>query len=407
MKIPFEFGIKLIFRLLFPGVILTLGVMPVLRTVVDYGHWGDSLEYVLGFTVVFLGWLVTVSDMPIYMLFEGRRFWPPPLFRFFTWREQRRLARHLDVVRLHETGVLERMQKYAARARERLSESGREDETGPEFEKVELVERAVRATLEKRGEAYFDLRTFPLLGKDYEDYAAERPTRLGNLMAAYERYSLRAYGMDSVFYWYRIWLLVDKGTREEVDNSQALADSTVYTSFALFCSGLLWLAYAGSIYTRPFISSRLPSLAAALPEAPVTVFDHLPGLRLSLLIATAFVAGGFGVYRIALRLHAQYGELFKSVFDVYAPKVDFQAATVELNGILAGARSAHKLNGKKRAEIVTRYLQYNRIRCPYPKAGTRPEDDVPCGRLLKPSAAEEHFEKVHPQYYKKVVTSPP
>ncbi|HWS87216.1 MAG TPA: hypothetical protein VN282_09645 [Pyrinomonadaceae bacterium] len=400
MKIPFDFGIKLIFRLLFPGVILTLGFLPLIRAVVSNGGWDASLEYVLGFTVVFLGWLITVSDMPIYIIFEGRRYWPGPLFKFFLWREQRRLARHLAVVKPHETGVLNLMRIYVARRQAEPGGTPVAGRGGRAAEKLDLVREAVGRTDKGLFEAYFDLRTFPLDGKGYEEYRAVRPTRLGNLMAAYERYSTRAYGMDAVFYWYRIWVTLDKDTRGEIDDAQALADSTVYTSFALYCSGLLWAVYAASAYARAPLAARLPWVASALPAAPATVFDRLPGPGLSLLVAAGFVAAGFAVYRIALRLHAQYGELFKAMFDMYAPKVTekFQKEVFEeLDDLLGGAPSAEKLKGKDVSVIVTRYLQYNRIRCPYTRV--RGGHTVKCDRTLRPSEAKEHYRRVHPDQY--------
>lgn len=398
MKIPFEFGTKLIFRLLFPGIILTLGVMPLVLTAVDYGQWTKSLEYVLGFTVVLLGWLVTISDMPIYMLFEGRRYWPSPLWRFFLWREQRRLAGYRKLVRLHETGALDWMEREAGRIRAELSASERARQTGARFERFEELTRTAADRRARLPEAYFDIRNFPLSPPNHEDYEARYPTRLGNLMTAYEEYSTWAHGMDSVFYWYRVWLTIDKDTRDEIDNYQALADSTVYTSFALFCSGLFWLAYAAAATAWPAVAARLPAVRALLTAPSVTVYNHLPHVYLTWLLAVIFIVVGFWVYRISVRLHAQYGELFKAIFDVYGSKLGLDAVAGQVAHVMEGKASGLKPVGeygrKDVAEVVKRYLQYHRVRCPYPRQG---EKNKVCNKLLKPSEVPKHLERKHPR----------
>jgi hypothetical protein len=48
-----------------------------------------------------------------------------------------------------------------------------------------------------------------------------------------------------VFYWYRLWVVIDKNLREELDNAQSVVDSTVYISFSLYLSGVIMFAYAG------------------------------------------------------------------------------------------------------------------------------------------------------------------
>src|SRR5262249_35103697 len=65
------------------------------------------------------------------------------------------------------------------------------------------------------------------------------PTRLGNIIYAYEQYPLLKYGLDAVFFWPRLWLAVDKDLREEIDNHQAQADGLVYLVTAFAITGLL------------------------------------------------------------------------------------------------------------------------------------------------------------------------
>jgi len=97
--------------------------------------------------------------MHIYMALEGRRYWPCWLRKLFLCAEESRLLM----------------------LREDFNASKNTDH-------VKYVELSV------------ELRRFPL--NDAGDFIARYPTRLGNLLTAYEEYPLRVYGMDSVFYWY-------------------------------------------------------------------------------------------------------------------------------------------------------------------------------------------------------------
>jgi hypothetical protein len=86
MKLPFDFGIKLLFRLLLPGFTLTAGISPLLFFIFAWIDWPGSHVYFLIFAVIVSGWLVLVLDMPIYIAFEGRRYWPR---RLRTWLIER------------------------------------------------------------------------------------------------------------------------------------------------------------------------------------------------------------------------------------------------------------------------------------------------------------------------------
>jgi hypothetical protein len=72
------------------------------------------------------------------------------------------------------------------------------------------------------------------------------PTQLGNILAGFELYPKVKYGIDAIFYWYRLWVSLDKDLREEIDTVQAVVDSTLYVSFTLYVSAALALFYAGT-----------------------------------------------------------------------------------------------------------------------------------------------------------------
>lgn len=240
MKLPFSFGINLLFRLVFPGIVLALVLAPGIEALL---RWSDNqvepLAYVPAVAVL-LGWLLSLCDMPIYMIYEGRRFWPQPLLRRGIRREQRRL---------------ERLQRKADEALDQ----------GDRGRYVELSIQIAQFPLDERGERH-----------------ATMPTRLGNLICEYELYPRQKYGLDSVFFFYRIWVTIPEDLREEIDGKQAAVDGALYTAcvlllaapvFAIYAtSRALWRPraldrHAGAL--RDLRRPRPPDLARGLPAVPV------------------------------------------------------------------------------------------------------------------------------------------
>src|ERR1700745_1633879 len=120
MKLPFDFGLKLIFRLLVPGFILSLGFLPLLNFILSLYHWTDKFDYIFVLLLIFLGWLIVISDMWVYMIFEGRRGWPAFLRRNFIRREKLRLSKLEGNALALESETLKRKRKYLARLEERM-----------------------------------------------------------------------------------------------------------------------------------------------------------------------------------------------------------------------------------------------------------------------------------------------
>lgn len=80
------------------------------------------------------------------------------------------------------------------------------------------------------------------------------PTRLGNTLRAAEEYSSIAYGMDSVFWWPRLWPLLPDTIRKDIDESSislvALLNFTslivtvaIFGLYSLRQAGLYWQAW--------------------------------------------------------------------------------------------------------------------------------------------------------------------
>jgi hypothetical protein len=343
MKLPFEFGAKLLFRLLLPGFVFSLGLSPLLFFGLDWVSWKESHVYLLIIMIVFSGWALLVLDMPIYMLFEGRRFWLPSLRKWMVKSEKERLEKLLARTSLAKLESIE------------AREDSLEDKTGQERE---LLQEQIECDERDYIEGNFDIRNFALNSQG--EYQAKFPTRLGNLIYAYEDYSSRVYGMDTMFYWPRIWLKLPKETQEEIDNRQAITDSTVYVSFACLVGAVLWFIYGSLEIANGLI---IWFRGSAVFSTNHTLFEHLPAWWFSWVVGAVFLLLGFFVYRLSLRLHAQFGEVFKAVFDDFHDEINMSAV---IGDIAKSAKYASLLTTprKRQMEVAFGYLQFGLINCP-------------------------------------------
>lgn len=301
MKLPFSIGIKFVFRIILPGFFLALGLLPILRTIVDLSGKLMPLDYAFPIAVVLLGWLLVVFDMPIYMAFEGRRYWPQFLQRLLKESERKRLRRLKGII--------------------------------DDFEKSDR---------QKYIEASVEIRWFPL--DESGHWEVRYPTRLGNLLTAYEEYSKRIYGMWQGFYWPRIWLTLDKDLREEIDSRQALADSALYTVFALYACGTLCVFYA------------------ALYLLGITTVGYLPRPPYFWLLPLISIGAGYFIYRQSLHVHSQFGETFKAVFDQFGRGV-LLPEVVGAIAHLTGDSSLKIAPIEQQNLAVWFYLHNYRIKC--------------------------------------------
>lgn len=321
MKLPFDLGVKLFFRLLLPGFLLTLGVFPGLFAILQGLGVQAPTDVSFVLAVIGMGWLVVAADMPIYMLLEGRRFWPRFVRDLCIRSETRRLAR-----------INERIDAFYAAE-----------------EPDELRSSWLEASVDKRG--------FPL--GPAGDRVAIYPTALGNAIAAYEQYANTRYGIETVFYWPRIWINLDKDLREELDAHQAMVDSSVYACVTAGIAGFGWAVYG---------------LAALLPPSLFGFTAGLPTAPLCFLVSGLLAVSAYLAYRVARFGSGQYGELFMAVLDTHVHKLtDY----MNVNGIAdtlmeltsAPAEEGQELEPRQvsdadRFEMVRRYLQYFTVKLP-------------------------------------------
>jgi hypothetical protein len=313
MKLPFEFGVKLIFRMIFPGAILAAALVPGAHAILHaLGVW-IRFEYLFPIEVIAWGWAIVIADMPIYMLFEGRRYWPSLIRNMLMSFQQRRLNRLSPIVLNPPPSNTDRRRFLEA-----------------------SVEYALYP-INENGAAYVTC-----------------PTRLGNIIGSFEAYPSVKYGLDSVFYWYRLWVVLDKDLREEIDSSQAVVDSAVYISFVFYMSAIIMFIYAaieGTTHLHWPYLQWLPSI----------VLPYVPPPGVLCVMAAACLLIGFSVYRLSLSAHAKFGELFKSVFDQYRSKLAFDDVVKEI-ALIKGDFSLTSKSPREKGKIVWRYLRWDRIR---------------------------------------------
>jgi hypothetical protein len=301
MKLPFSFGTRLVFRLVLPGLVATLALLPILR------YWqlrvvpDVALTLILPFIVVFLGWLINLVDMPIHQIFEGRRFWPASLHRLWVARHAARLQWLLD--------------------------------------RVDVL----RARGQTQGAIETEIQTadYPLAPNGRR--TARFPTLLGNIITEFEEYPTRKYDADGVFYWPRVWWKLPKEVREALDDTQAMVDGALYVSAILYALAPLCLVYA--LASRAF--------------TPPLVRNATAGELV--LLAVAGPICGYALYRLSLPAHRQFGEQVKAMFDCFLPEVDVRPVV----DIVARRTGEYRVKGEPPSaafRIAWRYLRWHRFR---------------------------------------------
>lgn len=211
----------------------------------------------IGIALFTLGVIVSCFSNKLYEIYEGRILWPSWVFKLGTRLQAKRVGRLSSAA-------------HAA--------------SGPSY-----------------NELWYKLRIYPLNEKGEPE--ATHPTLLGNILAGYEQYPFLRYGMDSVFYWPRIWLVVEKEKKDEIDEQWSIADGVLLLSAVSFFSALLWI---------------VESVLAALCVFRFTLVAHV---AYHLLAAAGWILLGYALYRFSLPYHRDNGERFKAIFDLYRQKL--------------------------------------------------------------------------------------
>jgi len=235
---------------------------------------GDAVTMVATWGLL-LGLFFLMTRYGIWCFYEGRWFWPAGL------------ARHL-VARLQDK--LDKDFEQSRKLKQRIDEFLRRGDLSAK-ELAELDE-----TYSRYSELWFSIRQYPedpkLIWKVTDKLEVGRrkvtcPTRFGNIVAEFESYPVIRYGIDPVFFWYRLRFLLPKEAYEAIDNSAAIVDSLVFTSvaFAMF--------------------------------TPLYMLVSSFACTVSIAVALASLLLSYCAYRLSLLGLRSYGEHFKALFDVY------------------------------------------------------------------------------------------
>lgn len=154
---------------------------------------------------------------------------------------------------------------------------------------------------ERTNAAVNKLDSYPFLQEKlfYEYPTKEKrllPTQLGNVLRAAEDYAETTYGMNVVFWWPRLWLILPQDVKQQVDDSLApiIALLNLATQIGIVSSvGFIYLCMQ---YTGPW-------KFGAFLAASITL---IVGLILTL-----------AAYRGAVSQAKVYGILIRSVVDIY------------------------------------------------------------------------------------------
>lgn len=116
------------------------------------------------------------------------------------------------------------------------------------------------------------------------------PTELGNVLRSAERYpgDTERWGLDAVFWWPRLYLVIPDSARQQVDGTRTTLDQMVVLATLASLFSVTSIGFAGS--------------------TPVAVWLPCAGGALAL---------GYLSYRAAVSAAVVFGELVRSCFDLY------------------------------------------------------------------------------------------
>lgn len=201
MSAPTSFGLAFFLRVAVPGLLAVLLAAPLLPKglALDLSTAGLAT---IGAIAGLAGMALYLLDTLVYDIFEGRTLWPARLRNSKTSKWEAWLDVQWGRIREKEN------------ARDHLKQAHTQSQS-----QLIVLERDL-------GLLYDSVMNFPFFD-DGRPHAIW-PTRFGNVMASYEYYPETRYGMDSAFYWYRLWLVIPDDTRKEYDTYWSVGQVWLY-----------------------------------------------------------------------------------------------------------------------------------------------------------------------------------
>ena len=272
--VPTSLGSSFFIKTFLPGfvasILYTYAAMPIIA-----GSFWLSLTLASKLILwiisgIVFGMVITSLDLYIYQFFERIRFWPEPIRR---WKYERILR------------YFEKIDNDLKNIEARIGEINNKKEQTEENEK-ELLELNYKAS-----KLWTEVRVFPYdpNEKFFSKRHPEEPTRLGNVIAEYETYSEKQYGMHMMVFWQHLWFILPKELKKDLDLQGAKVDFLVYLSFIF----LIYIFIGGFGF---FVQQKLL----------IAIISILVSLFLC-----------FFFYRISIQAHKSYGRYIKAIFDIY------------------------------------------------------------------------------------------
>jgi hypothetical protein len=129
------------------------------------------------------------------------------------------------------------------------------------------------------------------------------PTRLGNVMRAFETYPLNVYGVDSIPAWLRLQAVIPKEFQAVINDGRAKVD---------FCLNIWLFAIAITILAVALCALN----AVELAKNRITQFEWIYLVALAIAVLTIWFA-----YEGAVAMARAWGGAVKSAFDLYLPEL--------------------------------------------------------------------------------------
>jgi hypothetical protein len=324
MKEFLSLGFSLLLKVIVPGMAASVSLIPLLAYVAvktDIYAIIDkrTLLIVLGLSI---GLLVTFLDNSIYRILEGYKYWPDCLRKLLTKRLNKKI-----------------------RKREAASDNCKDP---------------------KRKQVLWEwLALFPLKKKTEKlEMEASLPTLLGNILDSYESYPASRYGLSGIFFWPRIWLILDNEQRKEINTIWAEADCAIYLSFVFFwISVLYFLIWTLDYFNIP--TQIFGPIFRPLDKLGVFAPSFIPIILL--LLGVVILGLSYSFYRISLQLHVRNGSYFQSVFDLHRKKLRELLEISESDADFWKTTWSYLKYGLKKCDACCKYYPLTVENCPHCK----------------------------------------
>ena len=344
--VPTSLGSSFFIKTFLPGfvasVLYSSAVMPIIASSFWVSLTIENKLILCTILAIVVGMVITSLDLYIYQFFEGIRFWPKQVRQ---WNYSR-IQRHFKKIDCELKDVKDQIRKKTEQIekdKEELIELNYKDCELKDVKdqirkKTKQIEKDKEELIElnyKSSKLWAEVRKFPY-NPDEECYSERYPneaTVFGNVLAEYEGYSEKQYGMHMMVFWQHLWFILPKELKEDLDLRGAKADFIVYLSF-------IFLSYAliGGI---GFYFQRNTWVSISTYDIPL-------GAIICFFISIVLC---FFFYYVSISIHKSYGRCIKAVFDLY--RIDLaQKLKIEIS-LIPG--NAERKNWRKHRKYLLDY----------------------------------------------------